>query len=237
MWKTALLLVCSEVLAAPPAIHICHKSDPGLQTCLKEAFNNVFRRSQKGLKELGLPPLEPFLVPLLEMKLGAGNVSADIIMRDVQFTGLTLTEVITVKANMEERKMEVTSRTPSLEIIGNFALEGGLLSFPLYASGHFHINASDVLSVIILYYKTDEDHLAVESLSLDLIPSIIAYDMGDSLDGDNKMGEVMNGFLNENSHEVFTALKPRITKLLGDILGGVIDHVLHQFSVQQLLPD
>ncbi|KAJ9577443.1 hypothetical protein L9F63_005944, partial [Diploptera punctata] len=140
-------------------------------------------------------------------------------------------------ANVAERKMEVTSRTPSLEATGNYVMEGGLLSFPLSASGEFHVNTTEALSVLIVYYKTEEDRLAVESLNLDLIPSHISYDMGQALDGDNKLGEAMNTFLNENSHEVFTALKPRITRILGDILGDVIDHVLQQFTVDQLLPE
>ena len=50
-----------------------------------------------GLKQIGLPRLEPFSVPLLELNLGAGNVSADVVFRDVEITGLTLTDVLTIK--------------------------------------------------------------------------------------------------------------------------------------------
>ena len=45
-----------------------------------------------------------------------------------------------------------------------------------------------MLSVIILYYKITDGYVALESLSLDLIPSHIAYEMGKSLDGDNVLG-------------------------------------------------
>ncbi|XP_069682345.1 protein takeout-like isoform X2 [Periplaneta americana] len=226
-----------SLICLPPYLKVCHRSDSRLQECLKNSINNVLRNIKNGSTELGLKSLDPLDVPFLEMTQDNGNATIHIEFKNVRFEGLSNTNVTSVKANIEEHKLEITSRLPYLDIMGNFNAEGGVLSFPISAQGVFHVNTTDVIVVLIVYYVPSNLYLAVERLTIDLIPSGITYDFDKYLDGDNKLGEAMNVFLNENSHEVFSAMKPQIVDMFSQVMTDVSDKVLHNFPADILLPE
>ncbi|PSN55187.1 hypothetical protein C0J52_00608 [Blattella germanica] len=97
------------------------------------------------------------------------------------------------------------------------------------------LSTGDVLVILICYYKTVDDHLAVDTLTIDMIPSDIEYFLGGFLDGENVLGEAFNQFLNQNSHEVFTALKPPVMKVIGKIVWDVIDEALLKFPLHRVM--
>jgi hypothetical protein len=50
-------------------------------------------------------------------------------------------------------------------------------------------------------------------------------------------GDAVNAFLNDNSHEVFSALKPRVVEMLGSVMTDVTASVLWNLPAEALLPE
>lgn len=57
------------------------------------------------------------------------------------------------RANIEEQKFEIASKTPYVDIEGQFNAEGAVLNFPLVGSGNFWINMCEYKIVRLLKYK------------------------------------------------------------------------------------
>nr|CAD7588060.1 unnamed protein product [Timema genevievae] len=87
------------------------------------------------------------------------------------------------------------------------------------------LTGSDATAVWIIYFHdlaiNGSEYMSIDKFDLDVIPSEIAYDFGRVLDGDNNLGEAMNKFLNENSHEIFKYMKPKIMDELGEIFNEI----------------
>nr|CAD7205878.1 unnamed protein product [Timema douglasi] len=98
----------------------------------------------------------------------------------------------------------------------------------------------DATAVWIIYFHdlaiNGSEYMSIDKFDLDVIPSEITYDFGRVLDGDNKLGEAMNKFLNENSHEIFKDMKPKIMDELGEIFNDIGNQVLRNYPKEMLLP-
>ncbi|XP_049851986.1 protein takeout-like [Schistocerca gregaria] len=226
----------------PPYLKICHRSDPVLNTCIKDSINTLIRNIKTGSPSLAVPETDPLHVDFVEVDEGSGNVSLRMSLSDINIAGLSDTNVVSVKANLLDSKFEVISKTPSFTVHGAFEGRGALLTFPLVANGLFWINMTDVTAVWILFYHTEarqdgRRYIALDEFGLDVIPSDVSYKFGEQLDGDNELGTAMNMFLNENSHEIFNQLKPRTTRIFSQLFRDVANQVLGSFPEDVLLPE
>lgn len=55
-------------------IQKCSRSDPQLNTCLRNSFNGLKPYLISGIPEIGLPPMEPLKIDLLGIENNAGNI-------------------------------------------------------------------------------------------------------------------------------------------------------------------
>ncbi|XP_063224145.1 protein takeout-like [Bacillus rossius redtenbacheri] len=248
-WSSAGLMLWLAAAAAtaastgysvPSYLKICHKKDPALNMCLKESINTLLRRLATGSKELDVPPLDPLYIPLLEFDLGKDNVSLKLLLKNVNLFGLSAMNILSVKSSIEDHKMEVTSKIPLLDFRGEYSSEGRVMEFPVYSSGSFSVNMSDVTAMWFIYLQHTglnvTRYLMIENFGLDVIPSSIGYHFGGALDGDNNLGEVTNVFLNENSNEIFNDMKPKIVKSLSEIFSVIANQILSAYPKEVLLP-
>ncbi|KAG8227709.1 hypothetical protein J437_LFUL007991 [Ladona fulva] len=102
--------------------------------------------------------------------------------------------------------MEISTRTPRLQITGVYKGEGGIGYLPLEGQGAFNVSMVDVTSAWMVYYRevalpssppeampedADEASLGmeVETFALDVMPAKVSYYFDRFLDGDNGLGE------------------------------------------------
>nr|CAD7446461.1 unnamed protein product [Timema bartmani] len=245
VWGLLLLMTASVTTGLPKSrvpnyLRICHTRDPKLNDCIKDSISRLIVAMKNGSSELSVAPIDPLEIPFLEMYQGSMNASLQLTLKNTRITGLTNTEILTVKCNVVDNKFELSSKIPYLDIQGQFIAEGNVLTFPLVSSGGFSVNMSDATAVWIIYFHdlaiNGSEYMSIDKFDLDVIPSDIAYDFGRVLDEDNNLGEAMSKFLNENSHEIFKYMKPKIMDELGEIFNEIGNQVLKNYPKDMLLP-
>lgn len=55
-------------------IQKCSRSDPQLNSCLRNTFNNLRPHLARGIPEIGVPPMEPMKIDHLGIENQAGNI-------------------------------------------------------------------------------------------------------------------------------------------------------------------
>lgn len=69
--------------------------------------------------------------------------------------------------------------------------------------------------------KDGKDYIEVQRTKLNLVPKKIFFSLENLFNGDKILGDTMNKFINENSHEIFNELKPSIVEGIGAIITSV----------------
>lgn len=68
-------------------IKICHRSDPELDTCIKNSVGELRPLLIKGIPELNIPSCEPLRVPEVVIDQGNGAVSLKSTYKNIEIYG------------------------------------------------------------------------------------------------------------------------------------------------------
>lgn len=225
----------------PKYFKTCRKSDKDINKCIKSSLDILFEHIRTGSKELHLPALDPLVVPLLEITEGSGNASLLMTFKDLNILGLGKMQILNVRSNLVDNKFEISVKSPYLNMVGQYFGEGGIMSFPIVGHGDFYLNLTDVSAAWIIYLaKSDEfqghQYYMIDQFLIDIIPSDISAHFGESIDGDNKIGSAFNTFFNENAHEIFKTVKPKVSEALSNVFASLSNKVLSRYPAEILLP-
>lgn len=71
----------------------CHRSDPNINACLKKAATDARPFLRKGIPELNVPSIEPFVVPEVSLETGTDQLNIKAKLSQVAVIGLSEYEV------------------------------------------------------------------------------------------------------------------------------------------------
>lgn len=82
--------------------------------------------------------------------------------------------------------------------------------------------------------KGGREYLEVLRTKLILNPKSIHFLLENLFNGDKTLGDNMNKFLNENSHDIFNELKPSIVEAIGVIITAIASGPLNKYPYSDL---
>ncbi|CAG9787830.1 unnamed protein product [Diatraea saccharalis] len=193
----ATLLVgdCTAKIA-PDFIRPCNTTEPA---CLIKATRDAIPEFSKGLPELGVPALDPFVIDQLPIQLPGIKVT----FHEGKATGLRKCEVRNVEAFLEKNIFNLEVKC-NITIKGKYTAVGRLLLFPINGEGDSKIkiiNSIIALNIKTKYYKDSEgrDHFGIKSYkyTFDYGERII-YTINNLFKGNPELSNTVLQFLNEN---------------------------------------
>ncbi|XP_059049934.1 circadian clock-controlled protein daywake-like [Achroia grisella] len=192
---TSFVSDCSAKLA-PDFIQPCNNTEPA---CLIKATVDAIPGFAKGLPELGVPSLDPFVINELPIQLPGIKVT----FYDGKVTGLKKCEVLNVEAYLEKNIFILEVRC-NITIKGKYTAVGRLLLFPINGEGDCKIkivNSVIKLNIKTKYFKDTEnrDHFGIKSYryTFDYGERII-YTITNLFKGNPELSNTVLQFLNEN---------------------------------------
>lgn len=82
--------------------------------------------------------------------------------------------------------------------------------------------------------KDGKEYLEIQKTKLTLIPKKIYFFLENLFNGDKALGDNMNKFINENSHDIFNELKPSIVEAIGAIITSVANGPFSKYPYSEL---
>lgn len=218
----------------------CAKTDPDVDKCLKEAVQTALRLMQNGIPSLKVLPIDPLIISKIEIQESPDRpVSLNLLMKDAKMDGLSAVKITKVKSNLDERHVLVEALVPTLNLTGDYEMDGKFLVLPLKGRGK-------------LFSQTDN---AIVNLELKAEPKIkhgdIYWDitdfkvkLGDVTNFKNQYDNLFNGdetlakptiaALNSNWKEYWESLRPTLEETFGAVFRNIAKTVVAEVPEKSL---
>ncbi|CAG4965023.1 unnamed protein product [Colias eurytheme] len=128
-------------------LKVCNRNSLEVNECLIEAVHKGVRDFASGNKDLGLPPLDPFLQKELKVEYKNNQIEAKMNAFDIYVSGLSTSTVrdARLKADEESFHLEIDMFTPEVFIKGKYEGAGSYNSLKILANGDFNNTMTDLV--------------------------------------------------------------------------------------------
>ncbi|XP_046392155.1 protein takeout-like [Ischnura elegans] len=254
-WSTAKLTaallfvgcVISIASAAPKKsklvdkFKICHPKEKEFQKCFKSSFEDALAFIAKGSREFNIVPLEPLHVPKLHVGDSNGPVGFGLTFDRCDIHGLSNLKDVSAKADLEKNTFEIVLTVPHIIITGKYHIDGRILLLPIRGQGDINMTCDNpVIEWKImgkLIEKAGKTYFDVQNFKLHhKIPGGSIH-LSNLFDGDERLGETMNRFLNENFNEVLGILLKDFDETMGEVMKGLAKRIFDQLPYNEIFPN
>ncbi|XP_025203960.1 circadian clock-controlled protein-like [Melanaphis sacchari] len=230
-----------SVNATPEYIHSCRKADVQFNSCIKETFNHLRPYLINGIEELTVPPIEPLVIPKMQMENGHGAVRVRAILSNMTIHGASNYTVLNVRSDMNKYRIDLGLFIPHIEATGNYDVNGNVLLLPVRSRGEFWASFENVTALAKLYgvevNKEGVKFMKTERLGIGFKLEKSDFKIKDSINMQNVIGEAMNVFLNENSAEIIEEMKPAASQAIGKHFKNFLNNAFLQIPLKVWLKD
>jgi len=189
-----------------------------------------------GIPENNIPVLDPMLIDSLSLTQG-GTIRTT--FSNMQVKGLSKFTTISVTADPDNMVLRLKLSIPELRIIGKYVTSGRVLLLEVEGAGTFWNVLGNVVvdatSNLVLKGTAPNEILQVSSQNLDIQVAKIRLQLNNLFNGDPVLGQSVNSFLNDNSQQVFTELKPELSKQVGSLVRKVMNDALSALPAEKFL--
>ncbi|XP_065337821.1 protein takeout [Cloeon dipterum] len=226
-----------DYLEIPEYVKQCNASNPKLIECLKESLVHLKPYLAKGIPEIELPSVEPFLMDELSLSLSTGPKGYKITLKDLKIYGATEFNVRKIRLGEGEKPFEARLRIPKLHIDARYTSSGVLFILPALGGGTFNADFHDVYADVSgiaekrISNQTgqDETYLTIRDLNVELNVKNVQMAVKKVFNNNRILTEGTNLFLRENGHEVLKHMQPqlkrKISALFLDVANRLLTHV------------
>ncbi|KAL1459057.1 hypothetical protein WDU94_011067, partial [Cyamophila willieti] len=201
--------------------------------CLREQILFYLRRLKSGLQEAEVPPIDPLNIDMSSFTTDKDKLFLNVTVSNVTIRGLSTIDISNINLNQEDGKVEVFGKIALISVDTDLSSEGGILDFPLHGQGHLKLNLYDVSTALMLYYSDKNRMVHVIKFMSDFTPSKIVAKFSGTIDEDDKLGQGVNTFLNENSYEIYNDSKFLILGSLDKMFTEIINNALFYHYVRK----
>ncbi|XP_071455418.1 putative beta-carotene-binding protein [Hetaerina americana] len=225
----------------PSYIHVCKRSDPNVDKCIKKSIEDLRPQLIKGIPELNVPPLEPLVLPEVIVSRGSNAANFKATGKNVKVFGAGSFEIQSLSTDLEKHEFNAVITIPRLFFDADYEVDAKILVLPLKGKGPLTANATNVKGDIHMIGsvvdKDGEKYLKFNTIHLKIDMDNYKVHLDGLFGGDKVLGEATNAALNEGNRDFINALTPVIEATTGDILLKIANQITETFTYDQLFPD
>ncbi|GLV43998.1 uncharacterized protein CBL_12706 [Carabus blaptoides fortunei] len=226
-----------DALKMPDFIPTCKKNDPNLNKCAVTNANLALPGLLKGSRAYGLPNLVPLQIPRIEIQAG-NNLNVD--LTDNEISGLEGTVVTAVEMQLDKQHMIFRVNIPRANILGRYKMDGNILILPIKGEGPANITFIDGDYVYSMDYvmkqRNKKQYLTIVDHKITFTTTRAYYDFKNLFNGDSRLGQEMNKFLDENWAEVTKDLGSTVGETISSIITSIAMSVFTKVPFDEVLP-
>uniref|UniRef100_A0A336M6Z8 CSON002054 protein n=1 Tax=Culicoides sonorensis TaxID=179676 RepID=A0A336M6Z8_CULSO len=248
MWKISVFLLASLVALTkaavsdnPEYILQCSRSDPELIQCLIKALHHLRPYLSKGIPEIEMPSVEPFVMDSLSLQLTGGPQGYRINLKNLEVLGASNFTVKKIKLSENDEPFEARIFIPRLTIQAKYTSSGVLIIIPASGGGEFHAVFdgvyADLKGVISTEKRPGGTYMHVDKLNLVLDVKKPKMSVAKIFNNNRILNQATNLFLKENGHEILKAMQPQLHKKLASEFAKIGNQLLLHVPIEKFLTD
>ncbi|XP_055696465.1 protein takeout-like isoform X1 [Lutzomyia longipalpis] len=225
----------------PEYILPCSRSDPELNSCIRNSFNHLRTYVVNGLKDLDVPPLDPLNIKEMAMENNAGAVQVKALFTDILVKGGSNYTIKDVRADINKYRIDVSVTIPRVETRGKYEIIGRVLLLPVQSSGEFWTEFLNISAIGKLYgrevERDGEKYMNIDKIFLDFNMKNARFKVKDNINNGNVLGEAINQFLNSNAHELVQEMRPAASQSIAKLAKQLINSAFNRIPLRVWLLD
>ncbi|XP_035231358.1 uncharacterized protein LOC118203175, partial [Stegodyphus dumicola] len=138
------LVSCSAILVAVRTKEEeAEEYDEKLSSFIREILENFREQMPDGIPDIGVPPVDPLVIPNIDEDIDDGIARMQLRMRQINITGISKFEIKLLKADLEKGFANFSISVPELTADGYCFMNGKILGiFPISSDGPFFIHVT-----------------------------------------------------------------------------------------------
>ncbi|CAH0553011.1 unnamed protein product [Brassicogethes aeneus] len=231
------LLLCALVggglgLKLPHYLVPCTRGDyPCMTSIAQKTLNGIIG----GERKYDIPPLNPLILPLVEIFGPAINIS----LTDLVIDGIQIGQIQSAYINTEKQDGEVIIKFKKAHFVGNYDINGRILIFSLQGADKANITVENVIVTWKFNYKLFEKNgakyanITKDVVDFRLDSAIIQLD--EIIRGDPEMTKFTNQMLTRDWEIVIEELSIGIKEIISSVYKRVGNGFFLNFPIDVLL--
>ncbi|CAG2068208.1 unnamed protein product, partial [Timema podura] len=118
-------------------IRQCHRHDPEVNQCLKDAANHLAMNFRRGIPELGYPEVEPIVIDEISIALGSGPDGYRATFMDIEAYGVSNLTVVGVRSDLNSYQFQLSFYIPKISARAHYQSSGVLLVMQASGGGDY----------------------------------------------------------------------------------------------------
>ncbi|XP_014244330.1 protein takeout-like [Cimex lectularius] len=246
MIKFAIIaLAASQVLGqgGKDQIPICSVKDKELSKCLLAAFRRVHPYLVKGIPKLGVFPIDPLHIDLLDLSNAPGKtLNVRHKFMDVDIEGLASADIMRARYDIKKQEVDIdaTMKKPFI-LRGKYQSIGKVLSLPIRGSGRFNITLHNLKSVLKMkgheVMKNGKKYAHVDVVTFPFQVDKMELYFEDLFKGNKQISDTLNNILNENWMPILDDMKESFEEAIGSAFQQISNRALSKVPLNELLKD
>ncbi|XP_034246888.1 protein takeout-like [Thrips palmi] len=245
----AAALVLAALLAAADGAKLpayfgkpCSRSlpEPAMSECAQSAANAGIPALTNGDKKLKIPNMNPLVVPRVSLAQGSGQINLNLTWAPLEIYGLRDAKISNMKLSWKEKTNSFDLTFPTFVMAGPYKAAGRILLLPMTGSGPSNFTFQNLK----LHYSFDwplrkgadgkEYSTLVNSKIRITDADGLKCELNGLFNGDRRLGDQLNKFLNDNWRDVLRELGPSMVEAAREVVEAVIKNLINAVPVSDL---
>lgn len=228
----------------PSGLEFCHQSESDFNKCVSVQVSEALKLFKDGYSELGIPKIEPFTIPHVEI-IGESNPSGSLsqIYDNMLTYGIYISEVYDSKFFVSEKECywDFKVLTPYVYVEADYKLNGRLLMFPINGNGKCNITITNLTNhhqaLCEVYTKNGKSFLRHTKYQLNMNGEKILFNFENIISGNEQFSNEIMKTINENSQDVFKEVKNGLEQVWAPLHSQVANIFMAKFPLDVLFPE
>ncbi|XP_022184775.1 uncharacterized protein LOC111044034 [Nilaparvata lugens] len=223
----------------------CKRTDPKLDQCILKGLRAFIAAVAKdGVKEIGVPPLDPFYMPELLTTYKNNDMQASVLLKNIFTHGAMNAEIKAIRSDFSNpEKIIIEADTHSNEMFseGTYKMEGKVGNFVLNGRGVYNVtmyNIDDTVHVELKVVEIDgEEFLKVTKVMVDPEIGDMKMYASNLVNGNPELSKIANQFANQFWKLFYKEMMPIAQENVDKIAKSLMNKALLTIPYNQLLPN
>ncbi|XP_044752564.1 protein takeout-like [Coccinella septempunctata] len=216
----------------PSWLKVCRRSDPHLNQCMSEVFQNMFPYLADGIPELNIERFEPLRLDKVSISKGHGPIILTGSLFDMEIRGPSNSTPTYTELDLQNKTWNFGINMPLLDIKSRYNLKGHILVLPLVGNGNCDLKLYDVKSRIFtnisMPMRNGREIINVDQMKVEFSVSNMKTRLYNLFNGNKVLGETVNNFINKNALEIIQELEESLNESMSEIFIHLLNNIFNK---------
>ncbi|XP_063224814.1 circadian clock-controlled protein daywake-like [Bacillus rossius redtenbacheri] len=225
----------------PNYVQVCKRNDPLYTECVLQSIENIRPRLAKGIPKMRVPPLEPFVLPMLDVERDTNNLKIRAHLENITASGGSGFIVDKLRLDPYKLSLSMVVRVPRVSAQADYDVTGRLLVVPLRGQGLFLGKFTDTRVEVEASAKEHEvdgkKRLQVDQLRSKVTVGGVDFKFLNKNPADAVITNTATAFIQENRRRVLEVAMPVIEETVDEVGTALANSIFQALPLEELLPE